>query len=63
MVEAQKVKSTEVKKEDEEEEDEEEEEEEDDEEEVKKSNNVKQPTKATEAKTPNQKEAIKTKKK
>ena len=63
MVEAQKVKSTEVKKEDEEEEDEEEEEEEDDEEEVKKSNNAKQPTKAIETKTPNQKEATKTKKK
>ena len=61
MVEAQKVKSTEVKKEDEEEE--EEEEEEDDEEEVKKSNNAKQPTKAIETKTPNQKEATKTKKK
>ena len=63
VVEAQKVKSIEVKKEDEEEEDEEEEEEEDDEEEVKKSNNAKQPTKAIETKTPNQKEAIKTKKK
>ena len=63
VVETQKVKSIEVKKEDEEEEDEEEEEEEDDEEEVKKSNNAKQPTKTTETKTPNQKEAIKTKKK